>query len=164
VYVIDTSALLDGWARHYPPDVFPSLWSLIEEMIKVGELLSPDEVLVELSQKDDTVHRWAKANSAMFVPLDEDIQRATQDILDQFPRLVGAMKDRNRADPFVIALAKVKDAIVVTGERVSGLGTAPEFLSSATISVLVIVQYLSLLERKDGPSSSILRNNSRLKP
>ena len=48
MYVIDTSALLDGWARHYPPDVFPSLWSLIEEMIKVGELLSPGEVLVEL--------------------------------------------------------------------------------------------------------------------
>ena len=108
MYVIDTSALLDGWARHYPPDVFPSLWSLIEEMIKVGELLSPDEVLVELSQKDDTVHRWAKANSAMFVPLDEDIQRATQEILDQFPRLVGAMKDRNRADPFVIALREGK--------------------------------------------------------
>ena len=33
---------------------------------------------------------------------------------DVFPRLVGAMKDRNRADPFVIALAKLKGAIVVT--------------------------------------------------
>lgn len=77
MYVIDTSALLDGWTRHYPPDVFPLLWSLIEEMIKIGELLSPDEVLVELSQKDDTVYRWAKTNGVMFVPLDEDIQRAT---------------------------------------------------------------------------------------
>jgi predicted nuclease of predicted toxin-antitoxin system len=125
VYVIDTSALLDGWARHYPPDVFPSLWSLIEGMIKVGELLSPDEVLAELSQKDDAVYQWAKTNSAMFVPLDEDIQRATQEILDQFPRLVGAMKDRNRADPFVIALAKVKDAIVVTGEKNIGTRDRP---------------------------------------
>jgi hypothetical protein len=42
VYVIDTSALLDGWVRYYPPDVFPSLWSHLEEMIKTGELLSPD--------------------------------------------------------------------------------------------------------------------------
>ena len=81
MYVIDTSALLDGWARHYPPDVFPSLWSLIEEIIKVGELLSPDEVLAELSQKDDAVYQWAKTNSSMFVPLDEDIQRETQEIL-----------------------------------------------------------------------------------
>ena len=105
--------------------VFPSLWSLIEEMIKVGELLPTDEVLAELSQKDDAVYQWAKTNSAMFVPLDEDIQRATQEILDQFPRLVGAMKDRNRADPFVIALAKVKDAIVVTGEKSVGTRDRP---------------------------------------
>jgi hypothetical protein len=125
VYVIDTSALLDGWVRYYPPDVFPSLWSYLEEMIKSGDLLSPDEVLLELGQKDDEIHKWAKANSTMFVPLDEEVQNATQEILHQFPRLVGAMKDRNRADPFVIALAKVKEAIVVTGERSSGTRERP---------------------------------------
>ena len=91
-------------------------------MIKTEELLAPDEVFLELGQKDDDVHKWAKVNSAMFVPLDEDVQNATQEILIQFPRLVGAMKDRNRADPFVIALAKVKHAIVVTGEKSSGTG------------------------------------------
>ena len=125
MYVIDTSALLDGWVRHYPPDVFPSLWSHVEEMIRTGELLSPDEVLSELSQKDDAVFQWAKTNAAMFVPLDEDIQRATQEILDVFPRLVGAMKDRNRAAPFVIALAKVKEAIVVTEEKSIGTRDRP---------------------------------------
>jgi len=125
VYVIDTSALLDGWIRYYPPDVFPALWSNLEEMIKSGELLSPDEVLLELGQKDDEIHQWAKANSTMFVPLDEEIQSATQEILKQFPRLVGAMKDRNRADPFVIAVAKVRNATVVTGEKSSGIRERP---------------------------------------
>lgn len=125
MYVIDTSALLDGWVRYYPQDVFPSLWLHLEEMIKTGELLSPDEVLLELGQKDDEIHKWAKANGAMFVPLDEEIQNATQEILSQFPRLVGAMKDRNRADPFVIALAKIKQATVVTGERSSGTSDRP---------------------------------------
>jgi predicted nuclease of predicted toxin-antitoxin system len=125
VYVIDTSALLDGWVRHYPPDVFPSLWSNLETMIKSGEMFSPDEVLSELSQKDDAVYAWAKTNGAMFLSLDQDIQRATTEILDQFPRLVGAMKDRNRADPFVIAVAKVKEAIVVTGEKSIGTRDRP---------------------------------------
>lgn len=125
MYVIDTSALLDGWIRYYPPDVFPALWSNLEEMIKSGELLSPDEVLLELGQKDDEIHQWAKANSTMFVPLDEEIQSATQEILKQFPRLVGAMKDRNRADPFVIAVAKVRNATVVTGEKSSGIRERP---------------------------------------
>lgn len=125
MYVIDTSALLDGWVRYYPPDVFPSLWSHLEEMITSGELLSPDEVLSELSQKDDAVHKWAKTNGAMFVALDEEIQEATAEILAEFPRLVGAMKDRNRADPFVIALAKTKQAVVVTGEKSAGTRDRP---------------------------------------
>jgi hypothetical protein len=125
LYVIDTSALLDGWVRHYPPDVFPSLWSHLENMIQSGELLAPDEVLSELSQKDDAVYQWAKTKAVMFVRLDENIQRATQEILNEFPRLVGAMKDRNRADPFVIALAKVKEAIVVTGEKSIGTRERP---------------------------------------
>ena len=44
MYVIDTSALLDGWVRYYPPDVFPPLWSNLEGMITAGELLSPDDL------------------------------------------------------------------------------------------------------------------------
>lgn len=125
MYVIDTSALLDGWVRYYPPDVFPSLWSHLQEMITSRELLSPDEVLSELSQKDDAVYKWAKTNGGMFVPLDEEIQRATTEILAEFPRLVGAMKDRNRADPFVIAIAKAKHGVVVTGERSTGTRDRP---------------------------------------
>jgi hypothetical protein len=31
-YSIDTSAILDGWRRHYPPDVFPPLWTSLEEL------------------------------------------------------------------------------------------------------------------------------------
>ena len=125
VYCVDTSALLDGWIRYYPPDVFPALWSHLEKMIAQGELISPDEVLSELAQKDDGVHDWAKSNGGLFIPLDSEIQAATSEILSRFPRLVGAMRDRNRADPFVIALAKVKVATVVTGEKNVGVTQRP---------------------------------------
>ncbi len=105
--------------------MFPSLWSHLEEMIRTGELLSPDEVLLECAQKEDEIHKWAKANNMMFVPLDEEVQQATQEILTEVPRFVGAMRDRNRADPFVIALAKVKEALVVTGEKRCGTRDRP---------------------------------------
>jgi hypothetical protein len=59
-YSIDTSSLLDGWVRYYPPDVFPSFWKHLEGMIGAGELISPDEVLRELAKKEgDTLHSWA---------------------------------------------------------------------------------------------------------
>lgn len=70
-YCIDTSSLLDGWVRHYPPDVFPSFWKNLEGMIEVGELIAPDEVLRELAKKEgDTLHQWAKQQGGLFYPLD----------------------------------------------------------------------------------------------
>ena len=79
----------------------------------------------------------------MFVPLGEEVQLATQEILTQFPRLVGTMKDRNRADPFVIALAKVKAAIVVTGEKVAEPEIGHGFRTFATTSGLVTARCYS---------------------
>lgn len=126
VYCIDTSALLEGWVRHYPPDIFPALWENLRSMIDSSELISPEEVLVELSKKDDLVYQWAKENQAMFVPLDDETQEVTSDILTAFPRLVGQLKDRNSADPFVIAVAMIQDAVVVTSERPSGSHNRPK--------------------------------------
>src|ERR1022692_3687226 len=53
MYCIDTSALVDGWIRYYPPDVFPPLWTKLEDMIHAKQLIAPDEVLTELSKKED---------------------------------------------------------------------------------------------------------------
>ncbi len=35
-YSIDTSAILDGWRRYYPPRAFPGLWIRMEELIQQG--------------------------------------------------------------------------------------------------------------------------------
>ena len=86
-YCIDTSAILDGWARYYPPDVFAALWSNIEAMIEAGELIAPEEVLHEIEKKEDDLHKWAKTHAKMFHPLDETVQKTTAEILTQFPRL-----------------------------------------------------------------------------
>jgi hypothetical protein len=44
---------------------------------------------------------------------------ATQQVLAQFPRLVGQLNNRHRADAFVIALARVRNLTVVTEEGMS---------------------------------------------
>jgi hypothetical protein len=119
-YSIDTSALLDCWIRHYPPDVFPSIWVRMEELIGKGVLMATEEVLFELKKVDDDVYRWAKKHASMFVLVDEEIQRAVANILQSYPRLVDTRKNRSRADPFVIGLAQIKDCAVVTGEAVTG--------------------------------------------
>jgi hypothetical protein len=66
-YCIDTSTLLDGWVRWYPPNTFHTLWSNIEEFIEQEVIVAPEEVLTELTKKDDDVHKWAKRNKVMFL-------------------------------------------------------------------------------------------------
>ena len=60
-YCIDTSSLIDLWRRHYPPDVFQTLWEKdIEALIFQGEIIAPQEVFNELKQKDDELFKWVK--------------------------------------------------------------------------------------------------------
>ena len=56
-YSIDTSALVDGRRRYYPPTVFPGLWENIEELIDAGGLFAPEEVLGDLQRQDDEIGR-----------------------------------------------------------------------------------------------------------
>ncbi len=120
IYSIDTSALIDGRRRYYPPDVFPTVWQRIDQLITRGEVIGTEEVFVELKKQDDEVYEWAEQRRTIFVPVDESIQHAVIAILQQYPRLVDTRRNRSNADPFVIALAQIRGCTVVTGEKPTG--------------------------------------------
>lgn len=120
-YSLDLSALLDGWRRHYPPGVFPTIWRQLEQLIEAGELRATEEILSEVAKKDDEVLEWAEARKTeLFVDLDEAVQRRARVILAAFPKLIDTRSGRSGADPFVIALAAEHECAVVTGEQRSG--------------------------------------------
>lgn len=148
-YSIDTSALLDGWRRYYPPDVFPGLWSEIDDLIALGELRATEEVFHELERKDDDVAAWARERDELFVAIDEDIQEAVRGILGVYPKLIDTRANRSAADPFVIALAFVQGCAVVTGERATG---SPERPNIPDVCDAFEIQCLSLLQlvREEG--------------
>lgn len=115
-YSLDTSAFLHAWRRSYPPDVFPSLWSKIDELVDEGKLIASEEVFVELERKDDEVYAWARQHGEMFVPINGLIQQVVRNILQSYPRLLDTRKNRSGADPFVIAVAQIESCTVVTNE------------------------------------------------
>jgi len=148
-YSIDTSAILDGWIRHYPPDVFPKLWDRIDELIKDGNLRATEEVLFELEKKADEVYKWAKSKSGLFVPIDNDIQVAVAGILAKYERLVDARRNRSTADPFVIALAQMNSSKVVTVEQPTNNLSKPRI---PDVCIDLEIQSITLLQlvREEG--------------
>ena len=120
-FCVDTSAWLDGWRRNYPRDVFQTLWTRIEELVDQGEIIASEEVYVEIAKKDDDLHEWIQARKAMLVAPEEAVQLRVAALLGKYPRLVDTLKGRSQADPFVIATAMERGAVVVTGEQI---GTA----------------------------------------
>lgn len=117
MYCLDTSAILHAWRRDYPPDTFRTLWAQLDDMIRAGHIVSPDEVLLELERGGDEIHAWAAGHDNFFVEPDAQVQGVVQHIVDTWPQFVpDESHDGVWADPYVIALASVREATVVTGE------------------------------------------------
>ena len=114
---LDTNAFIDAWVRKYPIEIFPGVWEQIDQEIFNGKLISSEEVLVELERQADDLHSWVKQRRQMFMPLSADIQNEVKTILQGHPRLIDTRKNRSGADPWVIATARVSNAVLVSNEK-----------------------------------------------
>lgn len=123
-YSIDTNSILER-RRNYPPDIFVSLWEGIEQLIAVGRLVASDEVKYELDRVDDDIRKWARSQKGLFVPMDKAQTDEVTKIMQDFEDLVDYRKNKSGADPFVIALAKVRGYAVVTYESKVGSTQRP---------------------------------------
>jgi hypothetical protein len=144
-YSVDTSGWLDGWQRHYPPDVFPTLWRRLDGFIAAGEVISSEEVYLELKRKDDELHGWIQTRKQMLVPLDEAIQLCAAGLLEEFPRLVDTLRGRSKADPFVIATAIQRGAVVVTGEPLTGKLDKPRIPDVCQVKNIKCITFLQMI-------------------
>jgi hypothetical protein len=145
LYSVDTSGWLDGWQRHYPPDVFPSLWTKLDDLITAGEIISTEEVYIEIERKADELHTWMKLRKHMLVPLDEPVQLRAAELLAEFPRLVDTLRGRSKADPFVIATAMHQGAVVVTGEPLTGKMDKPRIPDVCQAKNIRCINFLQMI-------------------
>jgi hypothetical protein len=118
IYSLDTSALITAWDRNYPPDVFAPVWEHMDTLIHDGIVIASLEVLNELEKQDDDLFHWCRDRAAdFFIDLVEELQDAVTALVRKYPKIVAT--GRNKADPFVIALATLANPtplIIVTEE------------------------------------------------
>jgi len=116
-WCLDSSALINPWNRYYAPDITPWYWRGLPPMVGDGRVILSEEVRDEVERQDDRLREWARANISSWHPLTDDVQDVVTEIMSKWGKLVDHRKDRSRADPFVIATAKVVGATVVTDEK-----------------------------------------------
>ncbi len=115
-YCVDTSSLIEAWERRYPRECFPTFWQRMDGLVTTGQLVAPDEVKAELQKKSE-VWTWAKPHAeALFAPVDVPMQEGVIEILQRFQAMMKRRPGRSAADPWVVALARIRDLTVVTEE------------------------------------------------
>lgn len=120
IYCFDANAFIGPWRRTYPPDVFPSYWDHVDGMMRSGTIQMISEAYKELEVAGDDLFGWVKERHAAIIELDNQIQQAARDLLQEYPGMINVRKQKSMADPFVVAHARVISGIVVTEESKSG--------------------------------------------
>lgn len=124
IYCIDTSALIT-LSQDYPSDVFPSLWSGLEDMVENELIRAPNVVLEELSYKDDDIHIWARKHKSIFVRKTKGLLDEVKMVLREFPGLIDENLQREQADPYLVAMAKIDRLSLVTSEKMKPRNEKP---------------------------------------
>src|SRR5579862_9081200 len=103
MYVVDTNIWVT-LGRDFPPDVFDTLWSTLDQMIEGETLRSPHVVLEELERGTDDLAVILKAKRGLFVPTDASLLLEVRNVLAVCPSLVDPNAPNDSADPYVVAL------------------------------------------------------------
>ncbi len=120
IYAIDTSSLMDWYARYYPADVFPGILSRLEDLVAAGRLVAPGLVKEEIEAVGPAgLKEWVDAHPALIVPTGEVLAVAVA-IQNQFAGLRDPKAEHEEADAYVIALAQQRGGVVVTQETPAG--------------------------------------------
>lgn len=142
-YIFDSNVFITLQQRQ-PLDLYPSVWEKVGKLMEDGIIISSQEVLDEILAGNDELSSWAKKRSEYFIPTAEEIQLEVRNILKEHRGLVEGGKKKNTADPFVIAIAKILKASVVTEEgRTNNLNTPkiPDVCSKLTIPCMNFVSF-----------------------
>lgn len=107
VNLLDANALIDANRDYYPIDRIPEFWDWLVVMGERGLVKVPREVYDKVTQADDALSRWLKANRDALLlaeTVDEDL--IIQVIAEGYaPDLTDVDIEKLNEDPFLIAYA-----------------------------------------------------------
>ncbi len=119
-YCLDANVLIQAWQKYYNPKFCPDYWGILIELGKQGRIFIPELVSEEITRTEDNLSKWLKSSKIPIEKISEPVTQCLQRIYSTNPlhkTLVDNTKARSLADPWVIAHAINRNAIVVTKEE-----------------------------------------------
>ena len=144
VYVIDASSLINIKRHVTAAHQWNFFNETLTEMVNRGDLLIVPQVETECGygEHPDVPGAWVLAKASNFAGVREPSKHTVREVLDKWPRLVNPDKEREDADPYVVAraleLQKAKvEVCVVTDDVLNHL--------PATVSIANVCKDLGIL-------------------
>ena len=109
-FCIDSSAFII-LHRYYSPKYFKPLWENIETLFKEGKIISHKIVYDELttsSNDPDELCKWIKGKRKYFESDTGKQAIYVSEIISRYPQLIDPEKEKDEADPWLIALVMQK--------------------------------------------------------
>jgi hypothetical protein len=103
IYCFDTSVFV-ALNRIHNSIPIPDFWDFLEQLFKEGKIISHEYVFDELSA-GDFIGKWIQNKQQCFIGLTDKQFQNVEKILQKFPTLIDSEKEKNQADPWLIALA-----------------------------------------------------------
>jgi predicted nucleic acid-binding protein len=133
LWCVDTSAWIDAVRLYNPASpLFERLWGFLEQEILAGRVLSPKAVHDELREKTlaDSPPFAAlvkRVKGSLFAEETPELQARFAVIVNEYPDLTKKGKPfaRSDADAWVVALAEIRGAVVVSQEKPKPSATVP---------------------------------------
>lgn len=117
-FIFDSGAFINGAQHHYFLDTMAPVWDLVEKAIDDGRIVLVREVYREVRQQEDAISELVNRHAAAVVEPSEQAQVLAGDYQAKYFK-TGL---RDRADPFVMAEARLRAASVVTYEGITFSG------------------------------------------
>jgi Domain of unknown function (DUF4411) len=123
-FLLDSNVFIEGWKRHYAPDICPGFWDWIAKQESAGTILSIERVREEILRREDPLAEWVTSRSrAFFASVDGGVlphlATLAQWAQAQQYRPDAVAEFLDSADYYLIATAMASNHTVVTHERPS---------------------------------------------
>jgi hypothetical protein len=105
VFCFDTSAFVD--INRYLVRLIPRLYLELDKLFNSGRLISHKVVFQEIttrSTKPDSLTKWIRPKEALFKDISLQQTLLVSEIVQQFPTLIHYNKEKDDADPWLIAM------------------------------------------------------------